>query len=66
MRILINGFLIFLLWAIPCRYWYVCKIKQHCDNAPALIEQPDNVRANDLALYKGDVSRIKGLRAVVF
>lgn len=30
MRILIYGFLAFLLWAIPCRYWYVCQIKQHC------------------------------------
>lgn len=30
MRILIYGFLAFLLWVIPCRYWYVCHIKQHC------------------------------------
>ena len=30
MRILIYGFLAFLLLAIPCRYWYVCQIKQHC------------------------------------
>ncbi len=66
MRILINGFLIFLLWAIPCRYWYVCKIKQHCDNAPALIEQPDNVRANDLALYKGDVPVLKDYEQLYF
>jgi OmpA-OmpF porin, OOP family len=52
MRILINGFLILLIWAIPCRYWYVCKIKHHCYSR--LIEPTDMQlqRAMDLALER--------------
>lgn len=53
MRILINGFLIFLLWAIFCRYWYVCKIKQHCDEPPPLVEMVDQTsKAMDLGLFQ--------------
>ena len=53
MRILINGFLIFLLWAIFCRYWYVCKIKHHCDESPPPVEMVDqSTRAMDLGLYQ--------------
>jgi OmpA-OmpF porin, OOP family len=56
MRILLNGFLILLIWAIPCRYWYVCKIKHHCDSS--VIEQVTSnpERARSLALEgAGDV-----------
>lgn len=66
MRILINGFLILLLWAIPCRYWYVCKIKQHCGDSSLLVQQQDSVRANDLALYKGDVALLEGYEQFYF
>lgn len=53
MRILINGFLIFLLWAIFCRYWYVCKVKHHCDESPPPVEMVDQpTRAMDLGLYQ--------------
>jgi outer membrane protein OmpA-like peptidoglycan-associated protein len=30
MKVILTGFMIFVLWAIPCRYWYVCKIKEAC------------------------------------
>ncbi|MBK7344516.1 MAG: OmpA family protein [Saprospiraceae bacterium] len=67
MRILINGFLIFLLWAIFCRYWYVCKIKHHCDEAPADIEMvATSVRAMDLGLYQGDSLILGGYEQLAF
>lgn len=67
MRILINGFLIFLLWAIFCRYWYVCKIKHHCDEAPADIEMVDaSARAMDLGLYQGDSLILGGYEQLAF
>lgn len=67
MRILINGFLIFLLWAIFCRYWYVCKIKHHCDEAPADIEMVATaVRAMDLGLYQGDSLILGGYEQLAF
>ncbi len=67
MRILINGFLIFLLWAIFCRYWYVCKIKHHCDEAPANIEMVDaSARGMDLGLYQGDSLIFGGYEQLAF
>ncbi len=51
MRTLILGFLVFLLWAIGCRYWYVCKIKNHCGQK---IEVVEDVRAKTLRLVDQD------------
>ncbi len=47
MRTLILGFLIFLLWAFGCRYWYVCKIKNHCGEKTEIVQ---DLRAKTLTL----------------
>ncbi len=51
MRTLLLGFLVFLLWAIGCRYWYVCKIKNHCGQKVEVVE---DVRAKTLRLVDKD------------
>ncbi len=67
MRILINGFLIFLLWAILCRYWYVCEIKHHCDDSPPPTEKDEaSTRAMDLGLYQGEDLVMKGFEQLAF
>ena len=62
MRILLNGFLIFLVWAALCRYWYVCPIKGLCpDPSPIeVVEDPQeklqetHPRATDLVVVLPD------------
>ncbi len=67
MRILINGFVIFLLWAVLCRYWYVCEIKHHCEPSPAPVEMVDqSTRAMDLGLYQGNDLVIGGFEQLAF
>ncbi|MCF8239011.1 MAG: OmpA family protein [Saprospiraceae bacterium] len=67
MRILINGFVIFLLWAIFCRFWYVCEIKHHCDASPPPVEMVDqSTRTTDLGLYQGNDLVIGGFEQLAF
>lgn len=55
MRTLITGFLVLIVWAVPCRYWYVCKIKRHCaDEHTVTMAVPISGRAQDLNLQDGN------------
>lgn len=61
MRTLITGFLILVVWAIPCRYWYVCKIKRHCAGEHIETETgPISARAHDLRLQDGSTTLLEG------
>lgn len=37
MRVFFIGFLIFLAYAIPARWYFVCELRHHCGNEPAII-----------------------------
>lgn len=68
MRILICGLGAFLLWAIPTRYWYVCKIKNLC-HSEAIAPLPAEslpVRAFDLTLLRGDSVLVSGREQFLF
>ncbi len=56
MRTLILGFLVFLVWAFGCRYWYVCKIKNHCGEKTEIVE---NLRSKTLSLVDQDKTILK-------
>lgn len=68
MRILLNGFIVFLVWTIPCRYWYVCKIKQHCQTASSLADTltTSEIRQWDLYVAKGGDSLFNGHEQLFF
>ncbi len=60
MRTLIIGFVVFLLYAVPARWHYVCKIRNLCEDKPTTTANTtENVaeipnRTKDLSLMNGD------------
>lgn len=68
MRILLNGFIVFLVWIIPCRYWYVCKIKHHCQTTASVADTLtiEEARHWDLYVSKGRDSLFNGHEQLFF
>ncbi len=60
MRTLIIGFLVFLLWLGFCRWYYVCKIKDHCENGTVQVDEPQDVRAKTLSLIDNGKPVLEG------
>ncbi len=52
MRSVFFGFVVFLIWAVFARYYYVCVIKDHCSATPVM-EKVDT-RPNTLTLSYGE------------
>ncbi len=59
MRSWILGLVLFIVWLIGCRWYYVCEIKQMCGEKPP-IEVVDDTRAKTLNLMDGDKAVLEG------
>ncbi len=64
------SFMILVLWALPVRYYYVCKIKQHCpiDLVPVepQIQPPESQLINSLMLVDEDSAVIADFQQFYF
>jgi len=47
MRVFSIGFLIFLLYAIPARWYFVCELRHHCGEEPAAPARPMTLALKD-------------------
>mgnify|MGYP001473019488 CR=1 FL=1 len=56
MRVFLIGFLFFLAYAIPARWYFVCELRQHCGEKPA----PAPTRPMTLNLTDGDRAILQG------
>ena len=59
------SFLLLCGWAIPTRYLYVCKIKHHCYEKPAVAPAADT-KAKTLVLKDGDSTVLSGYEQFAF
>lgn len=64
MRAILQGFLLFVLWASIGRWYYVCKIKSHC--APAKEEARRYEPPKTLGIYYQDTVLHKGHEQFVY
>ncbi len=64
MRTILQGFLLFLLWASFGRWYYVCKVKSHCtpSTEEARLKQPPKT----LGIYYSDSLLHRGFEQFVF
>ncbi|MFK8008090.1 MAG: OmpA family protein [Saprospiraceae bacterium] len=65
MRLLL-GILIFGLWGSFARYWYVCKIKNHCEPQEVVVEPTTPERLKNLNLSFGDENILEGYNQFSF
>ncbi len=61
MRVFIFGFLIFLAFAIPARWYFVCELRHHCGDEPAVVARPMT-----LSLKDGDKTVLQGYEQFSF
>lgn len=61
MRIFLTGFTVFLIFAIFSRWYFVCELRHHCDEAPAVVTD-----THTLNLYDGDSAVLKGFEQFKF
>lgn len=47
MRVFIFGFLVFLAYAIPARWYFVCELRHHCGDEPAVVARPMTLSLKD-------------------
>ncbi|MEM1320178.1 MAG: OmpA family protein [Bacteroidota bacterium] len=66
MRAFLLGFLVFSLWSVFARYYYVCKIKNNC--APTEVVDPAlaDIRPKTLSLMDGDSVILKEYEQLAF
>lgn len=64
MRSIFFGFLFFLMWASFARYYYVCKIKNHCGGQNTEVEKP--TRPQTLNLTFGEEVILEGYEQFAF
>ncbi|MBI1228389.1 MAG: OmpA family protein [Bacteroidetes bacterium] len=57
MRGFIIGFLFLLAYAIPARWYFVCQLRHHCGDEPAVVAP---TRPMTLALHDGDKTVLQG------
>lgn len=65
MRLLL-GILIFGMWGSFARYWYVCKIKKHCEPQEVIEEPTAPERLKTLNLTFGDSIILEGYNQFLF
>lgn len=65
MRLLL-GILLFGIWASFARYWYVCKIKDHCEPKQEIVEPETPERLSNLSLQFGDEPILEGYNQFYF
>ncbi|MEM9917560.1 MAG: hypothetical protein AAF990_05655 [Bacteroidota bacterium] len=66
MKSLFFGFLTLCIWAIPVRYYYVCKIKNLCDNSTTEQVATPKERTKTLQLTLGDSILLKDYEQFYF
>lgn len=64
MRIFLTGLLWFIIFAIPSRWYYVCKVRHNCGEEPTVV-QPVS-RATSLVLMDGDSVILQGYEEFAF
>ena len=66
MRAFIFGFLLFCCWSVFSRYYYVCLIKNNCEEVEIVEEPPLAPRLKNLAFVDGDSMILKDYEQFAF